>query len=182
MTSITSRDDRLRRSFAFFDENSNGAIEHDDVIAMAARVTKAFDEAPDSPKAREIGNAFELFWNALVGAVDLDGDRQISPSEYLQGMVGAFAENGDFDRAMQPMVVALLAIGDVDDDGVLSREEFQRLQGAIGNARENSVVGFDKIDLDGSGTLTVDELTTAAREYHTGTDPDAVGNWLFGPV
>ena len=179
---ITSRDDRLRKSFAFFDSDSNGTIAYDDIIAMAARITKAFDVAPDSPKARDINNGFELFWNELVAAMDLDGDRKIRPDEYRAGMVGAFGSDGGFARGMKPMVAAILAVGDTDHDGILSQAEFDGLEQAIGNAQQDAAVAFGKLDVDASGTLTVDELTEAAEAYHTGTDPDARGNWLFGPV
>ncbi len=179
---VTSRDDRLRKGFAFFDANSNGTIAYDDVIAMAARITKAFDVAPDSPKARDLNNGFELFWNELVGALDLDGDRRISPDEYRAGMVGAFGSDGGFARGMRPVIAAVIAVGDTDDDGVLDQAEFDGLEQATGTAQQDSAVAFEKLDIDATGTLTADELTEAAQAFYTGADPDARGNWLFGPV
>src|SRR4051812_37124956 len=178
-----SRDNRLLKSFGFFDIDGSGYLEYDDIIAMAARITSAFGVAPDSAEGRALANGFEVFWRTLLNELDLDGDRRISSDEYRTGMVNAFAEtDGGFERGLRPLVTAILAVADTDDSGVLDREEFQRLEQAIGNPGAHAAEAFSKLDRDGSETLTVDELVEAAREFHTGTDPDAAGNWLFGPA
>lgn len=183
MIASPSRDDRLRKSFGFFDADGSGHVDYDDTIAMAARITSAFDLRPDSAKGRALTNGFEVFWNALLNGLDLDGDRRISPEEYRTGMVSAFGgAEGDFERGLRPVVVAIIDAADTDDSGVLERAEFQRLQQAIGNPQAHAAEAFTKLDRDGSGTLSRDELVEAARDFHTGTDPDAAGNWLFGPA
>lgn len=183
MIASPSRDDRLRKSFGFFDIDGSGHVDYDDTIAMAARITSAFGVAPDSVKGRALADGFEVFWNALLAALDLDGDRRISPDEYRTGMVGAFGEaDGDFDHGLRPVVVAIIDVADTDDSGILERAEFQRLQQAIGNPQVHAAEAFTRLDRNGSGTLSRDELVEAARDFHTGTDPDARGNWLFGPA
>ena len=183
MIASPSRSDRLKKSFGFFDVNRSGYIDYDDTIAMAARITSAFGVAPDSAKGKTLTNGFEVFWHALLTELDLDGDRRISPDEYRTGMVSAFADaDGGFERGLRPVVVAIIDVADTDDSGVLERAEFQRLQQAIGNPRADAAEAFTKLDRDGSGTLTREELVEAARDYHTGTDPDAASNWLFGPA
>jgi Ca2+-binding EF-hand superfamily protein len=178
-----SRDHRLMKSFGFFDVDGSGYLEYDDTVAMAARITSAFGVAPDSADGRALTNGFEVFWRTLLNELDLDGDRRISADEYRTGMVSAFAEaDGGFERGLRPLVTAILAVSDTDHSGVLERGEFERLEQAIGNLEAHAAEAFTKLDRDGSGTLTVDELVEAAREFHTGTDPDAAGNWLFGPA
>ena len=36
-------------------------------------------------------------------------------------------------------------------------------------------------DLDGDGYITHDELVRLFDEFYRSSDPDAPGNWLFGP-
>ncbi|MGX7829715.1 EF-hand domain-containing protein [Actinokineospora sp. 24-640] len=183
MIASPSLDDRLHKSFGFFDADGSGYVDYDDTVAMAARVTSAFDVAPDSAKGRALASGFEVFWHSLLTGLDLDGDRRISPDEYRAGMMSAFgAAEGDFERGLRPVVVAIIDVADTDDSGVLERAEFQRLQQAIGNPQAHAAEAFTKLDRDGSGTLSRDELVQAARDFHTGTDPDAAGNWLFGPA
>lgn len=177
-----NRDDRLRRMFTFTDTDDNGYIDFDDLIAMIARVTGAFGTPPDSAKATKVINNAEITWQALLSELDLDGDRRISSEEYVRGMVRAFAEDGDYERALRPFVATTVAVADADNDGVLDRDEFRVLQRAISNTDTDPDVAFDKLDTDHSGTITTDELTAAAGEYLTGKNPQANGNWLFGYV
>ncbi|MFD5884311.1 hypothetical protein NRK68_12255 [Streptomyces yangpuensis] len=62
------------------------------------------------------------------------------------------------------------------------RSGFHRAQEAfdtnLGPAHTEAL--FRRIDADGDGSPTVDELLGAVREYYTGTDEDAPGNLLFG--
>ncbi|MFD0567209.1 hypothetical protein ACFQ2M_38565 [Kitasatospora saccharophila] len=41
-------------------------------------------------------------------------------------------------------------------------------------------LAFERLDLDGDGTLSVAELAAALWEFWTSEDAGALGNWLFG--
>jgi hypothetical protein len=60
--------------------------------------------------------------------------------------------------------------------------EFRTLLSAYGAAYDDVDAAFDRLDHTGRGVLTVAELVVAARQYYAGTDPNAAGNWLFGPL
>ncbi|ASU81773.1 hypothetical protein CDO52_02295 [Nocardiopsis gilva YIM 90087] len=182
-THCASREQRLDRAFGHLDVDGNGYAEHDDLIALAARLMAGFQETPESVKGRSLLDGFETFWQALLAAIDLDGDRRISPEEWRLGMVRAFADQpGDFDRCFRPAVVGALALADTDGDGVIDPDEWQVFQRAFGTSEENAVLSFECLDSDGNGTLSVDELVQSARQFYTGVDEEAVGNWLFGRV
>jgi hypothetical protein len=65
---------------------------------------------------------------------------------------------------------------------VLGRDEFAAFQRAFGTADDDIDAAFARLDTDGSGSLTVAELIAAAEQYYRGNDPDANGNWLYGPI
>jgi len=170
------------RCFGHIDVNGNGFVESDDVVALATRLLDAFNEPADGEKGRTIIDAFHDFWEALISAIDLDGDRRIAPSEWRAGMVGAFVEaEGGFEAALRPAVHAMMNLADTTGDGVVGPEEFRVLQAALGTTAEAADAGFAAMDTDGSGTLTVDELVEASRQYYTSSDEGA-GNRLFGPI
>ena len=51
----------------------------------------------------------------------------------------------------------------------MSKLELRRWLGpAVGLSNADSDATFDRIDLDGDGRLTVDELVIAVREFHYG--------------
>jgi Ca2+-binding EF-hand superfamily protein len=56
------------------------------------------------------------------------------------------------------------------------------MMAAFGTPSEDVEAAFDRLDLDQDGNISVTELVEAARQYYTSTDPDAAGNWLFGPI
>ncbi|MFV2198646.1 EF-hand domain-containing protein [Nocardiopsis sp. LOL_012] len=177
------RERRLDHAFFHLDVDRNGYAEHDDLTALAARLMDLFGEAPGTAKGGALIDGFETFWQALLAAIDLDGDRRISPREWREGMVGAFAEReGGFDRCFRPAVVGALAMVDTDEDGSVSPDEWRRFQRAFGTSPEDAELSFARLDSDGDGTLSVDELVENARQFYTGTDESAVGNWFFGRV
>jgi Ca2+-binding EF-hand superfamily protein len=56
------------------------------------------------------------------------------------------------------------------------------LQRAFNTPVSEISAAFNRIDTDGDGTLSTQELVAAIRAYYIGTDPEAPGNWLFGPL
>ncbi|MCP2327164.1 Ca2+-binding EF-hand superfamily protein [Hamadaea flava] len=180
--STTLLDLKLDRAFGHLDVNANGHIEHDDVVALVARLVAGFRETPASPKSKAVADGFEEFWQSLLVAVDADGDRRLTPEEWNTGMVRAFVDaDSGFDRHFRPAVEAVLRLADADDDEKLGIDEFQTMQKAFGTRPADAQEAFDHLDADGDGALTVEELITAARRYYTGQG-GAAGDWLFGKI
>ncbi len=48
--------------------------------------------------------------------------------------------------------------------------------------RSRAAPGFQRLDHDADGKLRQEEIRAAAVEYFTSEDPDADGNWLYGPL
>lgn len=178
----TLLDLKLDRAFGHLDVNANGYIEHDDVVALVARLVAGFREVPDSPRSKALAEGFEDFWRSLLVAVDADGDRRLTPEEWNDGMVRAFVDaDSGFERHLRPAVEAVVRLADADGDDRIALPEFQVMQKAFGTRPAEVRDAFDHLDADGDGALTVDELIDAARRYYTGKGK-ATGDWLFGRI
>lgn len=176
-------DRKLERAFTHLDADRSGVIDADDIIALGSRLLTALAEPADSPKAALVMGGLADFWQDLFTELDLDRDGKVTPEEYKLGMTRLYAQGGPaYDRSFRPMMRAILTIVDTDGDGVISPEEFHRAQEAFDTnlSPAHTEALFRRIDADGDGTLTLDELLDAVREYYTGTDEDAPGNLLFG--
>lgn len=176
-------DRKLERAFTHLDADRSGVIDADDIIALGSRLLTALAEPADSPKATLVMGGLADFWQDLFTELDLDRDGKVTPEEYKVGMTRLYAQGGPaYDRSLRPMMRAILTIVDTDGDGRISPEEFHRAQEAFDTdlSPAHTEALFHRIDADGDGTLTVDELLGAVREYYTGTDEDAPGNLLFG--
>lgn len=169
--------------FTHGDINGNGVLEPTDATALATRVVTYFDEPMGSPKAQKLFQVFEDFWTHVAAKMDIDDDGKISPEEWRKGLRKAFAEDPEAYKAgFRPVAEAVFTICDRDGDGFLEQSEFAKFHQAFGCTSANSQIAFQKLDSDGDGQLTVEELLTAWQEYYTSNDPDARGNWLYGDV
>jgi Ca2+-binding EF-hand superfamily protein len=173
---------KIDRSFRRLDTDRNGHVERGDLQDVGARLILGFGESPTSPKGRAVTVRLDAVWQELAAYADGDRDGRLSADEYHAGMTAAFVEGPAFDPVFQPAAEAVAVLCDTDGDGRLAREEFAVLQRAFNTSPEQATVAFQRIDTDGDGRLGVEELVTAMRAYYIGTDPQAPGNWLFGPL
>lgn len=172
--------DKLDRAFNHIDANRNGQIERDDLLALGARLLVGFGQAPTSVKGRQLLDRYDDLWDELATRLDTDG--ALSPAEFRDGMIRAFIDGDRYQAILHPAAQAVAALADTDDDGRVSATEFEVLQRAFGVAAPDSQAAFIRLDSAGAGHLGVLDLVEASRQYYTSPDPDAPGNWLYGPL
>ncbi|MEV8374759.1 EF-hand domain-containing protein [Kribbella sp. NPDC056861] len=180
---ISLLDRKIDVCFSHGDQNGDGVLEGADALALAARIVAYLGEPFGSDKAHALFKAFETFWEHASVQFDQDKDGKITPLEWRDGLRKAFAESeSGFERGFKPLAEALWAICDKNNDGTVGPQEFAGFHKAFGTTPENSRIAFDRLDSDGDGSLSVDELLQAWKDFYTSSDPDAAGNWLFGDI
>ncbi|WP_327086153.1 EF-hand domain-containing protein [Nonomuraea sp. NBC_01738] len=175
---IDLRNHKLDRAFDHIDVSGGGEIEREDLLGLGARILVGFGESPTSATGSRLVDGFDGIWTELAPA----SDARISREEFHAAMVSAFVEGDRFDPVFRPAVEAVAALCDTDRDGQVGPGEFRVMLNAFGTAYDDVDEAFDRLDQNGDGSLSVDELVEAARQYYTGDDPHARGNWLFGPL
>ncbi|GAA2382511.1 EF-hand domain-containing protein [Nonomuraea africana] len=173
---------KLDKAFTHIDVNGAGAIERDDLLGLGARLLVGFGESPTSVRGDRLVQSFDRIWTALSAQLGRDGDGAISCQEFHASMTSAFIEGDRFDPVFRPAASAVAELCDEDGDGRVGPREFRMLLSAFGTAYDDVDEAFDRLDHDRDGTLAVADLVEAAREFYTGDDPHAAGNWLFGPL
>ncbi|MET9529276.1 MULTISPECIES: EF-hand domain-containing protein [unclassified Streptomyces] len=181
---ITAQDELLDRKFdicfSHADQNRDGVVDASDILTFASRVISAVEEPFASPKSVAMLQVCDDWWRALVAGLDTNGDGRIDPEEYRVGMRRIVGSPEAFDAASRPVATAIWQLCDRDGDGDVTAEEFGKVQAAFGTTPENARLAFQRLDLDGDGSLSVNELMIAFRDFYTSTDPETAGNWLFG--
>lgn len=142
----------------------------------------ALGEPSTTAKGQRLLGAFDRFWDTLAAHCDADRDGRITPAEYREGMLTTFVDGEHFDPVFLPAAAALVTVADHDEDGTVDRSEFQTLEGVMGIAEADSLAAFEHLDTNGDGVLEIEEYLVAIRDYYTSSDPDAPGNWLYGPA
>ncbi|GAA2104503.1 hypothetical protein GCM10009801_80170 [Streptomyces albiaxialis] len=115
--------------------------------------------------------------------MDADGNGAVDREEFIAGMRRSAAEDeGSYLKRLGAMVEAWMSVCDADDNGLIDQQEFTTMYTrTLGASPEDLAAAFTKLDLNGDGSLDAGEIRRATEEYHTSEDPQAPGNWLFGP-
>ncbi|MEV7548663.1 EF-hand domain-containing protein [Amycolatopsis sp. NPDC089917] len=170
MTTVMRNERELQR-FRKWDTNGDGVIDRGDYQSEARRIVSAFGESVDSGRGRAVWDALMDLFERQAEAVGVDPDEALSEEQYLAANRELMFSRGDagFDELLRPTIAAIADLCDSDRDGLVSKVELRSWLGsAVGLSDADSDAAFDRIDLDGDGSLTVDELVTAVREFHYG--------------
>ncbi|MEV0199901.1 EF-hand domain-containing protein [Nonomuraea sp. NPDC050691] len=173
---------KLDRAFDHIDAGGAGTVARGDLLGLGARVLVGFGESPTSVTGSGLVDGFDAIWAALADALGRDHDARLSRDDFRDGMRAAFVSGDRYEPVFRPATVSVAQVCDPDGDGLIGPREFRTMLSAFGTAYDDVDAAFDRLDRTGRGRLTVDGLVAAARQYYTGADPNAAGNWLFGPL
>ncbi|WP_394437738.1 EF-hand domain-containing protein [Streptomyces sp. SGAir0957] len=173
---------KLHRMFNFLDTNQDGRLTEDDLSAIADRLATSVPTQP--VKVERLRGALGAIWEQHLRHMDFDGDGAIDPAEYERGVRKAIDTDAtSLVSALHGVVASCLDICDQNNDGLIDLKEYTLLGQAVsGGTHEDMAAAFAQLDLDGNGTLDAEEIRTAVIEYFTSENPDARGNWLYGPL
>ncbi|WP_432129452.1 EF-hand domain-containing protein [Streptomyces sp. bgisy082] len=163
--------DRIQKRFDLWDVNGDGQIDRADGDAEAQRILQAFGEAPASPAGRQLTEAYLGMWGFFADKAGIDEQTgALTPEQSNQIAEEHVLENGgaDFGQVVKPIIQAIIELVDVDGDGQVNPAEFKTGLDAIGVEGVQSAEAFRRIDTNGDGQLSVEELVQAVRAYHLG--------------
>lgn len=165
-------------SFHIFDADGDGKVaraDHDRIVRRAIAIRGLEGAEAEAFEAQMAG-----IWEQLEAMVDKDGDHAINLEEWL-AFQGALVKNRDlWEQAVGGNVQQLLMLIDVDGDGALDRTEYGHLLAIYDVDAAKGDVAFPKLDLDGDGKISTDELMQLVRQWCFSDAQDDPGNWIFG--
>ncbi|TYB69327.1 calcium-binding protein [Nonomuraea sp. PA05] len=164
--------------FTWFDRTGDGQLTRDDFQGIGEVFAAV---APDEPNKNALREAFMLWWDVLGEAGAPDSRGRIGPQEFITAMrTHVAADAKTIERLVMPIIDALMRALDTDKSGMLTADEYVRMYDALGIDPATSAPAFQRLDRNGSGTITHDEFRTAIEEFYLSTDTEAPGNWLLG--
>lgn len=168
--------------FAMLDVTKDSRLAEDDVAKLAADIGAIMPGERDQRKIAGFRDAMLGWWRALLPALGLPPDAEMSREQFREAMVAVILEEGRYVEVFEPVAVTWFQLYDADDSDSLSVEEFQVLSRALEISESDTEAGFRTFDVNGDGELSMAEFLVVARQFYEGQDPDAPGNWLYGPV
>jgi Ca2+-binding EF-hand superfamily protein len=172
---------KLTRRFELFDADGNGFIERADCEEIARNLCAEYDPEMRTAAGHKVYSAYLNLWEQVMVPMDINGDGKVSRDEFMASVGQQTKTPEEYGRAFRPIIEAVTELCDRDGDGALNAEEFTGWLRACRVSPNDADMVFSKLDRDDDGTLTVDELVIAFQEYWCSQDPNARGNWLFGP-
>ncbi|GAB3299959.1 EF-hand domain-containing protein [Parasphingorhabdus pacifica] len=169
MTNVTAQN-RVKQRFDRWDANGNGTLERSDMEEEAANIAAAFGKSPSSPETQNIKAAFRGLFELVAEQSGVSPEESVSEEQFRLVAESLIFEQGEatFNRALSPIIEGIVGLCDKNADGKVNREEFATWLSAVGLSHEEGQEAFGKIDKNGNGVLTRDELLEAVRDYHFG--------------
>jgi Ca2+-binding EF-hand superfamily protein len=167
--------------FHVFDVNSDGLVSREDHVDIAGLASAHHGHAPGSAADKEFRAKLWPVWEALESAADRDGDQAVTLDEFLDYFDDVIdAPRGEVTEIHRFAVRGILDMVDLDGDEGLNRQEYEALLKVYRIDERLAEISFPRLDLDGDGYISNDELMRLYADWFHGSDPQAPGNYLFG--
>ncbi|MBP3996580.1 EF-hand domain-containing protein [Pseudomonas koreensis] len=131
----------LNKQFGDLDSDASGSLSAEEMTAMAPPPPPPGDQAPNTELA-----------DALISALDADGDGAISSDELSNGLTSA-GSTADSSKIFSAL--------DKNEDGVVSQDELAASLTPPPPASSDEL--FSQLDADGDGTVTATELNSSLQ-------------------
>ncbi|MEU7719533.1 EF-hand domain-containing protein [Streptomyces tibetensis] len=162
--------DRLVKRFEKWDIDGNGVLEPGDFQGEAARIAQNLGLKADSAEVQELLTAFQGLYEHLAEKAGVPAGNGISREQFLDATGDMLFKEGEasLNRALSPIVKALIRLCDDNHDGEIDEREFRAWLTAVGVPDSRAGDMFGQLDTDGDGRLSEEELLGALRDFHFG--------------
>lgn len=173
---------KVTHQFHAYDSDRTGYIERGDYERSIEHVAKSFGYVPGTPEHDELRRYFLELWENIAKLADGDEDGRVSLDEYIASHDSLLADRETFLAGMAVVVDRFFVIGDRDRDGHIVESEYAMHVAPFGVSAEEARGSFERLDRDGDGKISRDEMLKNLEEFYFSDDPDARGNWVLGPL
>jgi Ca2+-binding EF-hand superfamily protein len=178
LTNLQKR--KLTRFFSVWDADGDGVITTKDPEQVAQNLAKLQGLEPGSPEYERFYSGYMSYQNDFLKAVDVDESGRVTLEEWLAYHEKMLQDEQRFEGTALMVIEVMFALMDRNGDGKITLEEYGKSMKAL---RIEDITGkeLQKLDLNGNGILSKEDVLQLTREFFYSDDPDARGNWALGP-
>lgn len=166
--------------FDILDANKNGLLQPDDFAAVAEKISNTLSFEDVATERLHLKLKSLRLYVQLLTDMGKD-DVSISKAEWLE----LFGSRTMIDPKTAKKYIFRTAayifnLFDQNGDRVISKTEYLDMFRVYNIDLEYSELGFQKIDENSDGQITLSEMIIAFRDFLMSSNPEAAGNWIFG--
>jgi len=165
----------------FFDTNESKNIEWEDFYLVNRHVRDIY--GADSEQMSFARESTKALWEGLIQLGDKNKDNKISLDEWIALMKSTEGKDAPW---LTEYLKFLFKLFDVSADKVLDVAEYKDGMAAYGFSPEDAEKAFRKfaVNAKGSPVPSIDftQFKKLWNEYFYDTNPNALGNYLFGCI
>jgi Ca2+-binding EF-hand superfamily protein len=172
---------KISTLFKLHDLNEDGVLTPQDYEAYAEKMAGARGFARGTDRHDALRSSFMKMWDDLDTKADRNHDKKVTLDEWLAYYDVLLHKPGMYEQVGQPIADSVFQLLDANGDGVVTPDDYALLFSAGRVDPDHAAASFKRIDVDKDGRVTPAELSQRLGEFFMSNDPDAPGNWLFGP-
>jgi len=163
------------------DQDKNGVLEENDFREIGESLCLLWDMKPGTTEYEKVINNSLSSWRAFKNYFE---NRGIEANEeaFVNFYGKMLSPKGEdlYKKFVLKMVSSLFDAFDINEDGVISVDEYSDMFMCYHIPIKYSAKAFVKLDRDGDEYITKKELMRAVDEFFKSNDAKSPGNWLFG--
>jgi Ca2+-binding EF-hand superfamily protein len=174
---------KLMRMFDAFDYDKDGFLEQEDFAGTAVNLANAFDMEVDSSAYAQLQQTLLGNWQQIQQFAGAGRD-QVDPESWFNYYDSLFSSQETTSAYLNAYIDGFYALWDLIDPAAKGQgttlQRFKSMYRAYNLDETVGEAAFRRMDTNGNGVLDRDEMYDRTMEFY-GSDPDAPGNWMFGP-
>ncbi|GAB4230234.1 MAG: hypothetical protein Tsb0034_02040 [Ekhidna sp.] len=163
------------------DQDRNGVLEENDFREIGESLCVLWDYKPGTEEYKKVIDNSLTSWRAFKAYFE-SRNEEANEEQFLRFYGKMLSPNGEklYQKFVVKMVSSLFDAFDINDDGVISVDEYSDMFMCYHIPIKYSAKAFVKLDRDGDDFITKKELMRAVDEFFKSNDESSPGNWLFG--
>ncbi|MFT5196706.1 MAG: Ca2+-binding EF-hand superfamily protein [Cellvibrionaceae bacterium] len=175
---------KFTKHFQIRDTDNDGFVTQNDYHKLTENIASILGWEANHSKKTQIDGIHHGVWEFFWKPADYNDDGRVSLEDHLtmmDSMVERSKEPEVLDQSRRHSQV-LFETFDFGGNGQISAKEYGQFFKAAGVEAEWTDDVFKRLDMNSNGSISLDEFVLLHQQFFSSNDPDAPGNWFYGPL